>query len=101
MERPWAMDGPFKFFVRISVGSYALLESFCSLFEGSFVSDIIRISTCVLLVRSVSSARLPFMLLALRVPIRRLFRDVLELLVYDSLCARCTNLSLHYFPADC
>ena len=73
LECPWAVDVPLKVFVRISVGSYALLESFCSLFEGSFVSDIIRISTCVLLVSSASSARLPFMLLALRVPIRRCF----------------------------
>ena len=71
---------PLKFFGRISAWSYALLESFCSLFEESFVSDIIRISTCVLLVNSASSARLPFMLLALRVPIRRLFRDVLDVL---------------------
>ena len=81
---------PLKFFGRISAGSYAFLESFCSLFDGSFVSDIIKISTCLLLVRSASSARLPFMLLALRIPIRRLFRDVLdvlELLVVDSLCA--------------
>ena len=86
---------PLKFFGRISAGSYALLETFCSLFEGSFVSDIIKISTCVLLVSSASSARLPFMLLALRVPIRRLFRDVLdvlELLVVDSLCAELNAL---------
>ena len=49
----------------------------------------------MLLVSSASSVRITFMLLALRVPIRRLFRDVLdvlELLVVDSLCAELNAL---------
>ena len=65
---------PSKFFGRISEGLYAVLRVLLSASDGRFVSEMIRTSSWVLCMSSASSALLPLMLLALIVPIRRLFR---------------------------
>ena len=63
-----------KFFGRISEGLYVELKVLLSASDGSFVSEMIRMSSWVLCISSASSALLPLMLLAFSVPIRRLFR---------------------------